>query len=69
MDIYPVNSENPVRVDFFGDTVERIRPYDAVTGERLTQLQTLCIVAATDVSFTAEDVARVKKVISEGLKE
>lgn len=69
LDIYPVNSENPVRVDFFGDTVERIRPYDAVTGERLTQLQTLCIVAATDVSFTAEDVARVKKVISEGLKE
>ncbi|MFR1983950.1 MAG: hypothetical protein ACLS4Z_09765 [Christensenellaceae bacterium] len=35
LDIYPVNAENPVRVDFFGDTVERIKPYDLVTGERL----------------------------------
>ena len=25
LDVYPVNSENPVRIDFFGDTVERIR--------------------------------------------
>ena len=35
LDIYPVNAENPFRVDFFGDTVEKIKPYDFVTGERL----------------------------------
>ena len=25
LDIYPVNAENPVRIDFFGDTVEKIK--------------------------------------------
>ena len=32
LDIYPVNEANPVRIDFFGDTVEKIKPYDAITG-------------------------------------
>lgn len=32
LDIFPVNAENPVRIDFFGDTVEKIKPYDLVTG-------------------------------------
>ena len=26
LDIYPINSEHPVRIDFFGDTVEKIKP-------------------------------------------
>jgi transcription-repair coupling factor (superfamily II helicase) len=39
LDIYPVNAENPVRIDFFGDTVEKIKPYDFATGERLQNIQ------------------------------
>lgn len=43
LDIYPVNAENPVRVDFFGDTVERIKPYDLVTGERLGSVREITV--------------------------
>ncbi len=35
LDVFSVGAENPVRIDFFGDTVEKIRPYDGVTGEKL----------------------------------
>ncbi len=49
LDIFPVGSQNPVRVDFFGDEVEKIKPYNFLTGERLAQAQALDIVAATDV--------------------
>ena len=35
LDIFPVNGDNPVRIDFFGDTVEKIKPYDLATCERL----------------------------------
>ena len=35
LDIYPINAEHPVRIDFFGDTIEKIKPYDEATGERL----------------------------------
>ena len=34
LDIFPVNADHPVRVDFFGDEVESIKPYDEITGER-----------------------------------
>ena len=48
LDIYPVNG-NPVRIDFFGDTVEKIKPYDIMTGERLAGVKEVTILAATDV--------------------
>ena len=48
LDIFPVNLDNPVRVDFFGDTVEKIKPYDFHTGDRLENVQEVEILAATD---------------------
>ena len=69
LDIFPVNSENPVRIDFFGDTVEKIRPYDAVSGERLKEIAEMTIVGATDAVFTHEDVSAVKAVLRESLKK
>ncbi len=49
LDIYPVNCEHPVRVDFFGDEVEAIKPYDEVTGERYPRLDRIEIVAAAEL--------------------
>ena len=69
LDIFPVNCENPVRVDFFGDTVEKIRPYDAVSGERLKELDRVSIIGATDAVFTAEDTVNVKAALREYLKK
>ncbi|MDE7265792.1 MAG: DEAD/DEAH box helicase, partial [Clostridia bacterium] len=68
LDLYPINCDNPVRIDFFGDTVEKIRPYDTTSGERLEEVKAVCVVAATDVSYTAEDIKRVKAEISDCLK-
>lgn len=69
LDIYPVNAENPVRVDFFGDTVEKIKPYDAVTGERLPSVKSLTVLSATDVIATAEDRAEIEGALKDGLKK
>ncbi|HBN13049.1 MAG TPA: transcription-repair coupling factor, partial [Clostridiales bacterium] len=68
LDIFPVNAENPVRIDFFGDTVEKIRPYDAVSGERLEEVSSIEIIAATDAEFTEGDIPRVKKALISSLK-
>ena len=48
LDIYPVTADNPVRVDFFGDAVERIRPYDFTSGERLEDAAEVTFAPATD---------------------
>ncbi|MBQ4268786.1 MAG: transcription-repair coupling factor, partial [Clostridia bacterium] len=69
LDIYPVNTENPVRVDFFGDTVEKIKPYDVETGERLPTVERVEILCATDVFATERDGATVKAALETGLKK
>jgi transcription-repair coupling factor (superfamily II helicase) len=68
LDIYPINTDHPVRVDFFGDTVEKIKPYDEVTGNRLPTLSKLDILSATDVIVGAGDRERVKAMFENGLK-
>ncbi len=59
LDIYPVNGDNPVRIDFFGDSVEKIKPYDFSTGDRLSSVSSLTVVSATDVVVSEADTARV----------
>ena len=64
LDIFPVGAENPVRVDFFGDAVEKIKPYDPATGERLGLAREVQIVAATDVFVAQEERAAVKDALA-----
>ncbi|MDE6791147.1 MAG: hypothetical protein K2J61_05445, partial [Clostridia bacterium] len=56
LDIYPVTAENPVRIDFFGDTVERIRPYDFVSGDRLEEVRERTRAPATDCIIDAGEI-------------
>lgn len=68
LDIYPINCDNPLRIDFFGDTAERIRPYDAVSGERLEEVDFAEIVTATDAAFSAEDINNIKTAFVQDFK-
>lgn len=51
LDLYPVNCEHPVRIDFFGDEVEAIKPYDEITADRYPLLERIEIAAATDAVY------------------
>ncbi len=68
LDIYPV-SGNPVRIDFFGDTVEKIKPYDIVTGNRLAGEKEVTVLAATDVLVEEGDIPTIKAALSSGVKK
>ncbi len=68
LDIYPINAEHPARVDFFGDTVEKIKPYDETNGNRLPTVSALEIVSATDVVVSEGDVERIHAALKDGLK-
>ena len=69
LDIYPVNAANPVRIDFFGDTVEKIKPYDLITGERLAGVKRLTILSATDVIATENDFPAVHTALTDSAKK
>lgn len=67
LDVYPV-SGTPVRVDFFGDTVEKIKPYDAQTGDRLAPVKSLEILSATDVLVKDADLPTICDALEKGVK-
>ena len=69
LDIYPVNCEHPVRIDFFGDEVESIKPYDEITGERYPKLSRIDIVAATDASYGEGERERVVGLMRDAAKK
>ncbi len=47
LDVYPLNASAPVRVDFFGDEIERLREFDPTTQRSLRNLEKLVVVAGT----------------------
>ena len=67
LDVFPINSDNPIRFDFFGDKLESIKPYDLISGERLEQLKQFNIITSTDIIVEKEDINEVLKTIDREL--
>ena len=44
LDIFPFVGENPVRMEFWGDTIESIREFDALSQRSIRELQSVSIV-------------------------
>ncbi len=68
LDIYPINLQNPVRIDFFGDTVEKIKPYDLPTGERLKGIKEIEILSATDVWVEGTEEEKIRLALENGVR-
>ena len=68
LDVFPINSENPYRVDFFGDNVESIKGFDAETRENLGYVDCICILQAVEFTFSEDDVNLFKSKIRNELK-
>lgn len=52
IDIFPPGSEAPMRLDFFGDTLESIRSFDPESQRSTDQLKRLDLVPANEVMLT-----------------
>ncbi len=70
LEILPIGAgEKAVRVDFFGDEIERICEIDTVTGEVLLYRTYTAIFPASHYATTADKMKRAIKTISEELTE
>ena len=54
IEIHPAYEENVLRVEMFGDTIERITTIDPVTGENLRELDRAYVFPATHYATSAE---------------
>ncbi|MDG2301747.1 MAG: excinuclease ABC subunit UvrB [Acidimicrobiales bacterium] len=66
LEIHPAYEENVVRVEFFGDTVDRIRILDPLTGEKVSEVEELVIFPATHYAASTE---RLNRAVGEIEKE
>jgi transcription-repair coupling factor (superfamily II helicase) len=60
IDIYPPGVASPIRLDFFGDTLESIRSFDAETQRTTGQLHALRLDPASEVQIKPETIARFR---------
>jgi excinuclease ABC subunit B len=69
VELHPAYEELPVRIELFGDEVERIRPFDPLTGELGEPLEELVVFAATHYVASEETMARAIASIERELQE
>ncbi|TGD96779.1 transcription-repair coupling factor [Methylobacterium nonmethylotrophicum] len=61
IDLSPPGLANPVRLDFFGDTLESIRAFDPETQRTIGQLRALDLVPMSEVQLTTETIRRFRQ--------
>jgi transcription-repair coupling factor (superfamily II helicase) len=61
VDLYPPGLADPVRLDFFGDTLESIRSFDAETQRTNAELRALDLVPVAEFQLTTESIRRFRQ--------
>ncbi|HAM02354.1 MAG TPA: excinuclease ABC subunit B, partial [Acidimicrobiaceae bacterium] len=69
VELHPAYEEQAVRIELFGDEVERIRSFDAVTGDVGADLDELVVFASTHYVAGDETMRRAIRSIEEELGE
>jgi len=61
LDLYAAGWEAPVRLDFFGDTVESIRTFDPETQRTIDKRQRIDLVPVSEMVLTRDTIARFRE--------
>ncbi|TDI54942.1 MAG: transcription-repair coupling factor [Alphaproteobacteria bacterium] len=61
VDLFPPGADTPMRLDFFGDTLESIRPFDPASQRTRSTLARLDLVPANEVILTEETIGRFRQ--------
>ncbi len=69
VEVHPAYEESALRIEFFGDTVERIVPFDVLTGEMGDELEEVVVLAATHYVAGEETMRRAIASIESELGE
>lgn len=69
LDVYPVAREKPVRIEFFGDTVDTVKEFEPSTQRSGDYLKQLRLGAAQDRVFSKEQLLAAGQRLSAALKK
>ncbi|UWU81160.1 transcription-repair coupling factor [Bradyrhizobium huanghuaihaiense] len=60
LDLFPAGLEQPVRFDFFGDSLESIRSFDAETQRTLLDMRSLDLVPVSEFQLVTDTIRRFR---------
>ncbi len=61
LDLYPPGAPAPIRLDFFGDTLESIRAFDPESQRSVSPLRALDLVPMSEARLTRESIRRFRQ--------
>jgi transcription-repair coupling factor (superfamily II helicase) len=60
VDVFPADAEEPVRLDFFGDTLESVRAFDPETQRTTRQLKRAVFTPVSEIVLSADAISRFR---------
>ncbi len=60
IDVFPMGSANPVRIDLFGDEVEKLRRFDALSQRTIKEIASISLLPVSEVILSGDAVARFR---------
>lgn len=69
LDIYPLDQENPVRIEFFGDEIDTIKEFDLATQRSQKEIDQVEIAAAQDRVFSSAAIQKAAEQIKKDMAD
>ncbi len=69
VDVYPAQATAPVRLEFFGDEIDRIRRMVASTGQTIGELQEVTVSPCREIALTDKTVANAERALRRAAKD
>src|SRR5262249_2680945 len=69
LDVFPPDLDNPVRLEFLGDTIESLRRFDPETQRTIAPHDELTLLPLTDVFATRSTLASLRAILAERFEE
>ncbi len=69
IDIFPAQSTNPVRIEFFGDEIDRIRSVVVSTGQTIQDLESIKVLPASEYALTDKTVQNARRALYSAAQE
>ena len=69
LDVFPVNAETPIRIDFFGDEIESIKSFDAESRQTLKTLPIISVLQCSEFLLEDENLTEITKFLDKEIGE
>ncbi|MDD5800656.1 MAG: transcription-repair coupling factor [Coriobacteriales bacterium] len=63
VDVYPAQATAPVRIEFFGDEIDRVRRMVPSTGQTIGELESVTVVPCRELALTDKTVANASRAL------